>query len=353
MAAPSSVIQLVPASAAFVDNRVTTLGSWVLAGFLDAIFMGVVMCQVTTFFRSRRSQEGVQRHYRWLVVFVTFLSILKTSQAIAIIWVQNVEDFMNPDVARTLVAAAWWQVSAPLMTGITGVTVQSFFAFRFYLLSRNIWFCIPILCSMLLGFAGVCLSLNAIIIGNADAKVMWLLVHLVCAFSTDFMITLGTLYTLRKRNNGGLDSTSSLINRLLRLVFESAIPPTVIAAIDLIMTQTLGLRHLLWHLLLNFALAKLYVVSLLYTLNSINEYRETQVLSQERMASSGSRGNIRTARPTKLGDMELGSVRPVNKDQVYVQTQIITHVSPSQGSIEEHQSANDVKSSGWQPGWDK
>ncbi|KAJ7117813.1 hypothetical protein C8R44DRAFT_854569 [Mycena epipterygia] len=348
MAATGSVINLVPASQAFVDNRVNSLGSWVIAGFCDAILLGVVLCQVGTFFKSPQSQEGIGRHYRWLVAVVTFLALLKTSQAIAIVWIQNVADYMNPDVARSLVAKAWYQVSTPLMTAITGVIVQSFFALRFYMLARNIWFLIPIVCSMLLGLAGVSLSLNAIIVGNADAKVMWLLVHLVCAFLTDLFITVGTCYALRSRNSGGLASTTSLINRLLRLVFESAIPPTVVAAIDLIMSQTLDSKHLLWHLLLNFALGKLYVISLLYTLNCINEYRTVQGLSQ---VSSGSRGNIRTVGPGKRGDMELGNVRP-NKDQIYVQTQIITHVSPSQGTVEE-QGQEDAKSSGWQPGWDK
>ncbi|KAJ7504242.1 hypothetical protein B0H11DRAFT_1905515 [Mycena galericulata] len=348
MASASSVIKLVPASAAFVANRTTSLGSWVLAGFLDAILLGVVLCQVGTFFKSRRSQEGLARHYRWLVVLVTFMSILKSSQSIAIVWVQNVEDFMNPDVARTLVAAAWWQVSAPLLTGTTGIIVQSFFALRFYMLAgKNPWYLIPIACTMSLGYAGVCLSLNSIIVGNAKAKVMWLLVHLVCAFLTDFFITVGTFLSLRKRTNGGLASTASLINRLIRLVFESALPPTVVAAIDLIMTQTLGTKHLLWHLLLNYALAKLYVISLLYTLNCINEYRENQTLSQGRVNSSGSRGKI----SGKRVDVELGSVRPLNKDsQVYVQTQVITHVTPSQGTIEER--PIDDKLSSWQPGWE-
>jgi hypothetical protein len=42
--------------------------------------------------------------------------------------------------------------------------------------------------------------------------------------------------------------------------------------IDLILTQTLGSK-LLWHLVTNYILAKLYVISLLYTLNSIMDYR--------------------------------------------------------------------------------
>ncbi|KAJ6488060.1 hypothetical protein DFH09DRAFT_1105758 [Mycena vulgaris] len=356
MATTSSVIDLVPASKAFVENRTTSLGAWVIAGFLDAVLLGVVLCQAGTFFKSPRSQEGLGRHYRWLVMLVILLSVLKTSQGIAIVWVQNVEQFTNPDVARTLVAKAWWQVSTPLMTGIMAVVVQSFFASRFYMLARNIYLTVTIGCSMLLGFAGVCLSLNSIIIGDAKGKVMWLLVHLVCAFLTDLFITVGTCYALRKRSSGGLASMSPLINRLLRLVFESAIPPTIVAAIDLVMTQTLSSNHLLWHLVLNYA--SVIPNILLYTLNCVNEYRERQALSHERVTSSGSRGKIRL---TKRGDLELGNVVRSNKDQVYVQTQIISHVSPSESvevflpesasfvrsSLQERPQEN-VKVSGWE-----
>ncbi|KAJ7759140.1 hypothetical protein B0H16DRAFT_1720555 [Mycena metata] len=347
MAATSSVIDLSPASKAFVANRANSLGAWVIAGFLDAILMGIVMCQVGAFFQlSRRSQEGFGRHYHWLVALVTFLSLVKTGQSIAIVWVQNVSDFMNPDVARTLVATAWWQVTAPLLTAIIGFVVQSFFALRFYMLARNIFMILPIACSMLLGFGGACLQLNSIIVGNAKAKVMWLLVHLICSFMTDFMITVGTIYALRTRTSSGLASTISLISRLMRLVFESAIPSTLVAAVDLIMSQTLDANHLLWHLLLNYALAKLYAISLLYTLNCVKEYRysrslsggHAQSLSGGRVPSSGTPGTDR-----KRGDVELGDRS--NSNHVYIQTQVVTHVSPSQGSVE----AEDLKHSGWQP----
>ena len=78
-----------------------------------------------------------------------------------------------------------------------------------------------------------------------------------------------------------------------------------IATIDLILTQTLGAFHvspdmveptehnsagpkLLWHLMFNFSLGKIYVISLLYTLNSINQYRRKRgAVSQEMYASDG------------------------------------------------------------------
>ncbi|CAK5263753.1 unnamed protein product [Mycena citricolor] len=333
-----SVIQFSPASKAFMANRITAL-----AGFVDAILFGIVACQVVTFFQSYRRHKGIERHYGRLVLVVTVLATMKTAQSLGIIWAQTVVQWMNPDVAQTLVAKAWFEVSTPTMTAITAIIVQSFFTMRFYMLLRNFLYCIPILMSMMLSFAAVCLSLNSIVTNNTKAKIMWLLVHLVCTFCTDFMITVGTCLALQKRNSGGLASTTNLINRLMRLVFESAIPPTIAAGIDLIMTQILGPK-LLWHLVINFALSKLYIISLLYTLNCINEYRRARELSGG-VNSSGSRGLHGPS--VKRGDIDLVQIR--KPGQVLVETQIITHISPSTGDIEDqtHASQDDGKRSEW------
>ncbi|KAF7297163.1 hypothetical protein MIND_00949400 [Mycena indigotica] len=337
-----SVIELSPPSADFVQRRVSSLGPWVLGGFLDSVLMGVIFCQVVTYYRTRAPAESaVQRFYNAVVFAVFGLSVLKTAQCIAVVWVQNVMDYANPDVARLLVAKAWWQVSMPLMTAVIGTTVQSFFCFRYYMLSHNWTLCVPIICAMCVGLAGVCLSLANILSGNAKAKVMWLLashlvplifvgdlkrsqVHLIGVFVADFLITAGTIHSLQRRS-AGLQRTALLINRLLRLVFESAIPPTVVATIDLIMTQTLGQAHLLWHMLLNIALGKVYVVSLLYTLNSINAYR-TRDGSQE-VYSYNDRRTSRRATNLELGSRGLGH-QLSSKDQIFVHTQVSTHVSP-------------------------
>ncbi|KAF8143838.1 hypothetical protein K438DRAFT_1945687 [Mycena galopus ATCC 62051] len=334
MSTAASVIELSPASAVFVDTRTTSLGPWVLGGFLDCILLGVIFCQTRTYFRTRPPvQNTLQQYYQWLVIVVVGLSILKTAQCIGVVWVQNVLDYANPDVARLLVAKAWWQ------TGIIGVIVQSFFCLRFYMLSRNWKFCVPIVCAMCLGLAGVCFSLANILAGNAKAKVMWLLVHLVGVFVADLFITTGTVYMFLQKRSSGLERTTKLINRLLRLVFESAIPPTVIAMTDLILTQTLG-PELLWHLFVNIALSvqsyevvalltsifrlgKVYVVSFLYTLNSINEYRVREKRSQE-VHPSGNRHNS-----PRTTNMELMPRNPgLKSDQIFVQTQVLTHISP-------------------------
>ncbi|KAJ7112035.1 hypothetical protein C8R43DRAFT_1242842 [Mycena crocata] len=317
----SSTINLSPASAAFVNTRTTSLGPWVMGAFLDCFLMGVISCQTVTYFRTRRyTGSTLQRYYRWVVVIVVLLSLLKTAQAIGTVWIQNVVEFANPDVARRLVAKAWWQVSFPLMTGIIGAIVQSFFCLRFYVLSSNWKFCVPIICAICLGLVGVCLQVANILWENAQAKVIWLVVHLVGVAVADILITTGTIYSLRKRDSG-LERTTTLINRLVRLVFESAVPPAVLATWDLILTKTLG-PHLLWHLFVNIALGKVYVVSLLYTLNTINEYRARKAASEE-IYSHGWQGRI-----SRHTNVELSARSPTKTDQIFVQTEVSTDISP-------------------------
>ncbi|KAJ7038041.1 hypothetical protein C8F04DRAFT_1091155, partial [Mycena alexandri] len=121
-----------------------------------------------------------------------------------------------------------------------------------------------IVCSMTLGLTAICLTLYFILIVNAKAKVDWLLIHLVGVFVADGLITAGTFFALRKRSSGqGLHRTTLLIKRLVRMMFESAIPPTLLAFTDLILTQTLDQNcgKLLWHLLLNFSLGKMYCIN--------------------------------------------------------------------------------------------
>ncbi|KAJ7904180.1 hypothetical protein B0H13DRAFT_2510806 [Mycena leptocephala] len=212
--------------------------------------------------------------------------------------------FVDPDRARTLVAIAWWQVTIPLMTGIIGCVVQNWIC------------CVPIVYAMCVGLAGGCLSVGrtsryeltlerlSIVAGHTQAKA-----HLVGVFIADFLITTGTIVSLRRR------ATTQLPNRILRMMFESAVLPTIITTTDLILTQTLGSK-VLWHLLVNAALGKIYVISLLCTLNSVNEYQERDQQSSDRVYSYGNRRGVRP--PTT--DIELSPRCATRSTQLTLQT---------------------------------
>ncbi|KAJ7727391.1 hypothetical protein B0H16DRAFT_1735196 [Mycena metata] len=244
----ATVITLSPAAAVFVHARTTTLGPW------------IVFSWTITFFRTRTeasTRSSLRRYYRWLVIVVVGLSMLKTAQCIGVVWVKNVLDYAYPDAARLLVTEAWWQLAN-------------------------------------------------ILAGNAKAKVMWLLVHLVSAFIADLLICGGTVFSLRQRTTSGLGRTTALVNRLLRLVFESAFPPAFIATIDLILTQTLGPK-LLWHLFINAMMASA---------------QENICCVPPEVYSYGNGRNGRT--------LELAPRAPSGgKDQILVgvETQVATHIS--------------------------
>ncbi len=78
----------------------------------------------------------------------------------------------------------------------------------------------------------------------------------------------------------------------------------------MILTQTLK-ENLLWHLVLNYSLEKLYVISLLYTLNSIG----AQILVPQ-LISFGA-GDYRTEYTTN-GKLSFGNIMHLNRVSIFL-----------------------------------
>ncbi|KAJ7249672.1 hypothetical protein C8J57DRAFT_687128 [Mycena rebaudengoi] len=295
VAAPASVINLSPPAQAFVDNKVTSLGTWIIGAAIECILMGIVFCQTEHYFRNQRRQDKFWTHTTILVSWVLVLSMVKTTQVVKIIWEQNVIHFADPDVAMTLLATAWWQTTAPLMTGVIGFTVQSFYTLRFFRLTRNYFYTALIVCAMLLGIVGGGMSEHYISKALVKEKLRWFLIHFTSVTIADVLITIGTVMALYKRDT----MMTNVIKRLTRLMFEAAIPPAIVATTDLILTQVLGPKLILWHMPFNHGLGKLYVISLLYTLNSIGDNRELG------SRNTGMSGNTHLRFTGRQGDAEL------------------------------------------------
>lgn len=71
------------------------------------------MAQVTHYFLSS-SGDSSRRRFSWLVVVLTILCILRSSQIIKIVWDTVVTNFANPDLARILVNIRWWHYTEGL-----------------------------------------------------------------------------------------------------------------------------------------------------------------------------------------------------------------------------------------------
>ncbi|SNX81572.1 uncharacterized protein MEPE_00277 [Melanopsichium pennsylvanicum] len=156
----------------------------------------------------------------------------------------------------------------PVLTGIIAFSTQLFFAWRVYKLMHSK--IMPILISIgaavsLLSAIGSTIGVEIVSLFNEFQKfqvvvILWL----GFAALTDVLITGSLVFTLNKSRTG-FAATDDVITKLIRITLQTGALTTVFAIVDLILflasTSTL-------HLVFNLPLAKLYVNSLLSTLNA-------------------------------------------------------------------------------------
>lgn len=193
----------------------------------------------------------------------------------------------------------------PTMTAIIAFSCQCFFAWRVYRLMHSWW------CPALIVIIGGVSFLSAIgstigveiVIQFAEFQrfqvvvVLWL----ACAALADMIITVALVWTLQKSRTG-FTATDDVITRLIRGTIQTGMATTVFAVTDLILfcasTTTL-------HLVFNLPLAKLYVNSLLSTLNArtliSNQQRSTHEISSGGAPKFGSGGGANTTGTFRKG----------------------------------------------------
>lgn len=203
----------------------------------------------------------------------------------------------------------------PVLTGIIAFSCQSFFAWRVYRLMHS-WI-VPALIILIGGVSflsaiGTTIGVEIVLVFAEFQKfqvvvILWL----ACAALADMIITVSLVWTLQKSRTG-FTATDDVITRLIRGTIQTGMATTVFAVIDLILfcasTTTL-------HLVFNLPLAKLYVNSLLSTLNARALIANAQrgptmdVSSSGHMHGSAVRDNKRGSRfhPTHSGQDTLAS----------------------------------------------
>lgn len=166
---------------------------------------------------------------------------------------------------------AWF----PVLDTICSSGIQSYFAYRAYLLNRrNIFIPITILFLILTSFAATIAV--KVIFGNANSLMeadkvrIPELIWLASIMAADILITLLILNGLL-RSKTGWAHTDKAIVRLIRITFESQIPPTILAItfmIEFVQTPASLLGSTLQGIQ-----SKLYTVGLMYSLNSRVSFR--------------------------------------------------------------------------------
>lgn len=256
---------------------------------VDTFMAGIMFMQVVTYFTYQRNDKWWTK---CIVIFASIISIIMT----VYLWffgqylfVQNFGRF-SPFVETDKLA--WF----PVLDAICSSGIQSYFAYRAYLLNRrNILIPITILLLILTSFAATIAV--KVIFGNANSLMeadkvrIPELIWLASIMAADIIITILILNGLL-RSKTGWAHTDKAIVRLIRITFESQIPPTILAItfmIEFVQTPASLLGSTLQGIQ-----SKLYTVGLMYSLNSRVSFKsanESGFNSGQVFAMTGRRDN--------------------------------------------------------------
>ncbi|QRV79274.1 hypothetical protein RhiJN_07289 [Ceratobasidium sp. AG-Ba] len=223
----------------------------------------------------------------------------------------------------------WSWIAVPLLSGIVSATVQLFFAWRIWVLSKSIPLAGLIvsiavaqgLCAMYSGIKFAILNDITKIASLFPSATVWLGGSALC----DFIITI-SMVTFLARASTGFSQTDTVITKLIRMTVETGMVTTTAAISELILY--LVYQHNNLHMIPALALAKLYTNTLLATFNSRS------------VAFGGSTSRTDdNVRSTQYGNQNEWRRRDtvghtVSKDRVQITTVRETHADDLNGGVQ-------------------
>ncbi|KIR72205.1 hypothetical protein I310_04259 [Cryptococcus deuterogattii CA1014] len=251
------------AAALYAPEKTFSLGCMFAQPIVDTFMAGIMFMQVVTYFTYQRNDKWWTK---CIVIFASIISIIMTVYLWFFSQYLFVQNFGLFSPFLEIDKLAWF----PMLDVICSSGVQSYFAYRAYLLNRrNIFIPIVILLLILTSFAATIAV--KVIFGNADSLMeaekvrIPELIWLASIMAADVIITSLILHGLL-RSKTGWANTDKAVVRLIRITFESQIPPTILAItfmIEFVQTPASLLGSTLQGIQ-----SKLYTVGLMYSLNS-------------------------------------------------------------------------------------
>ncbi|KAJ7279338.1 hypothetical protein C8J57DRAFT_132685 [Mycena rebaudengoi] len=266
------------------------LGGWDLGTHADLILQGILFAQFTNYWSRYYMSDPLSQ--KLFVLGLCIATTFKSAHAIALVWVQNVDNFMSLNRAAGMFLTNWLKQSNSLIGQIIAFYVQVFFCRRLWIISKNIYVVAFVLLLFVFGlisaivhaafkFSGqlFVLSHSPTQAGNylkPTGKEIWSSIHYATVVTGDMILSGSTIYFLLRRSQQAPLATVGILNRLIRISFQSAVPVTLCALANFI-CQALYLHHasidatVLCILLTGMMLPKVYAISAMWTLNSRNE----------------------------------------------------------------------------------
>ncbi|EPT04447.1 hypothetical protein FOMPIDRAFT_1156616 [Fomitopsis schrenkii] len=330
-------------------NLHTSLGSLILGGLVATALSGVVCMQAVLYARLFEKDPGVLKS---VVALVFLIDVLHTCMVWLADWQYLVGGFGDSNITDHVFWSAGLTIA---LTAITTITVQLFFSYRLYRLSKGNWFVVSPL--VLLALARVerqtawseATSAELIRLGSFHefcVHYRWLFtLGLALSSALDVMITSSLCLYLRKSMHGGSGRLDHVLDSVTLYTVENGMITCVATVLSLIFW--LAKPHALIYLGLHFAISKLYANSFLASMNA----RKILRLQNTQGAGEGHRLPVIFAhhfsRVGRRSSVRAHSHRPSSRSDASVQVQITVDktVDYVTDDVRQHDAANEAKTS--------
>ncbi|KAK6977205.1 hypothetical protein R3P38DRAFT_3125831 [Favolaschia claudopus] len=203
------------------------LGGWLIGSSAVLFLEGILVTQVYNYVSWFR-QESLRIDIAVGILFV--LTVLKTIQSFAIVWINNII-YMRDPLGTVALNKLWYQiVNIPLGALIAGYA-QLYYVYRLYKLSSRWWLTIPLVILILIGFAAAAVTVR--VLGNSVRSTHWCtnrhLNHLP-----------HPLLPPSPARQHALSRTRKLIGTLIRICFHTGVPVSIASLLMLICSQIGG-----------------------------------------------------------------------------------------------------------------
>ncbi|KAH9175781.1 hypothetical protein EDB89DRAFT_2066360 [Lactarius sanguifluus] len=263
----------------FTQSQASVLGPGIAGLFIQGIESGLVFAQFSQWFATLdRSESSV---ITTIVIFVTIVGLAQSGMCFASAWRNYVQQF------GMFLLPGWEDYVHPIPNLVISVPVQALMIRRcYYIVNKNMFIITPLVL-LLVGSIAVTLWSMVLIFRfyNALLRKDPLVLLEVVGISWPFLVSLllpsvldlalsGILlrYLTRTMKRVYAPNTRKRISRLVNIVWQSALPPTLCAicvSVLYIQYTTVPQDQLqLWMPVIQQMIGKLYVLSLFYMINA-------------------------------------------------------------------------------------
>ncbi|KAK0202355.1 hypothetical protein DFS33DRAFT_887863 [Desarmillaria ectypa] len=272
------------------------LGPWLVGLCVELYLQGILSVQMLNYFSWYGKKDRVI--IRASVGILALITTLKSIQSFTIVWVGQIENFSDIQSAGRNLSGAWYEAGNPLMVSLISFYVQCYFCYRLWVVSERWWVVLPIVLVCIFAIVAAILTVQRIVHFDITTLPYWMSAHSATVFVADLLLAATTAFFFLKTRRNVMPQTVGMINALVRLTFQTAMPAVICALLILICVYLPTEKPRVANTF-NQALPKLYAISMMWTLNARKEIRVFYY------GDSTSRTYSRRQRPTVIDNYSI------------------------------------------------